>query len=166
MVRKASEMLSRRSFVSIQQGKGMQILAFKSAQKLGFVTSFSENLSEQGYDSTAGRNPSEFFSSSLAHRGRYACRPGGPTHVYRGCFISRRSPRFSPGQFSPIRDDSERNGAHRIDELARFVPGVRVQYRDRGSCGRYFCPVDDPQRGTAGFDAGWLAGAYYLVKHI
>jgi GntR family transcriptional regulator len=48
-VRKAVEMLAQQGFVYIRQGKGTQILDFKTTQKLGFVTSFSETLREQGY---------------------------------------------------------------------------------------------------------------------
>jgi len=51
-VRKAVEMLSQQGFVSIRQGKGTQVLDFKTTQKLGFVTSFSETLREQGYTVT------------------------------------------------------------------------------------------------------------------
>ncbi|HEY9593410.1 MAG TPA: GntR family transcriptional regulator [Spirochaetia bacterium] len=48
-VRKAVEMLAQQGFVSVRQGKGTQILDFRTTQKLGFVTSFSETLREQGY---------------------------------------------------------------------------------------------------------------------
>ena len=48
-VRKAMEMLAQRGFVHIKQGKGTEILDFKAIQKLGFVTSFSETLREQGF---------------------------------------------------------------------------------------------------------------------
>jgi GntR family transcriptional regulator len=47
-VRKAVEMLARQGFVSIRQGRGTQVVAFKATQKLGFVTSFSETLREKG----------------------------------------------------------------------------------------------------------------------
>lgn len=48
-VRKAVEMLGQQGFVYIRQGRGTQILDFKATQKLGFVTSFSETLREQGF---------------------------------------------------------------------------------------------------------------------
>jgi GntR family transcriptional regulator len=48
-VRKAVEMLAQQGFVYIRQGKGTQILDFKATQRLGFVTSFSETLVEQGF---------------------------------------------------------------------------------------------------------------------
>lgn len=48
-VRKAVEMLGQHGFVYIRQGRGTQILDFKATQKLGFVTSFSETLREQGF---------------------------------------------------------------------------------------------------------------------
>jgi GntR family transcriptional regulator len=48
-VRKAVEMLAQHGFVYIKQGKGTEILDFKATQRLGFVTSFSETLREQGF---------------------------------------------------------------------------------------------------------------------
>lgn len=51
-VRKAVEMLAQYGFVYIRQGRGTQILDFKATQKLGFVTSFSETLREQGFTVT------------------------------------------------------------------------------------------------------------------
>ena len=48
-IRKAVEMLGQQGFLYIKQGKGTQILDFKATQKLGFVTSFSETLREQGF---------------------------------------------------------------------------------------------------------------------
>jgi GntR family transcriptional regulator len=51
-VRKAVEMLEKHGFVYIRQGRGTQILDFKATQKLGFVTSFSETLREQGFTVT------------------------------------------------------------------------------------------------------------------
>ena len=51
-VRKAVEMLGQHGFVYIRQGRGTQILDFKATQKLGFVTSFSETLREQGFSVT------------------------------------------------------------------------------------------------------------------
>lgn len=48
-VRKAVELLSREGFVSIQQGKGTEVLDFKTTQKLQYVTSFSETLREKGF---------------------------------------------------------------------------------------------------------------------
>jgi GntR family transcriptional regulator len=51
-VRKAVEMLGQHGFVYIRQGRGTQILDFKATQKLGFVTSFSETLREQGFTVT------------------------------------------------------------------------------------------------------------------
>ena len=41
-----------RGFVYIKQGKGTEILDFKATQRLGFVTSFSETLREQGFTVT------------------------------------------------------------------------------------------------------------------
>jgi GntR family transcriptional regulator len=43
------EKLAQQGFVYIKQGRGTQILDFKATQKLGFVTSFSETLREQGF---------------------------------------------------------------------------------------------------------------------
>jgi GntR family transcriptional regulator len=51
-VRKAVEMLAQHGFVYIRQGKGTEVLDFKATQKLGFVTSFSETLREQGFTVT------------------------------------------------------------------------------------------------------------------
>ena len=51
-VRKAVEMLEKHGFLYIRQGRGTQILDFKATQKLGFVTSFSETLREQGFTVT------------------------------------------------------------------------------------------------------------------
>jgi GntR family transcriptional regulator len=51
-VRKAVELLGQQGFVYIRQGRGTQILDFKATQKLGYVTSFSETLREQGFTVT------------------------------------------------------------------------------------------------------------------
>jgi GntR family transcriptional regulator len=48
-VRKAVEMLAQEGFVSIQQGKGTEVLDFKATQKLQYITSFSETLREKGF---------------------------------------------------------------------------------------------------------------------
>ncbi len=51
-VRKAVEMLAKQGFVYIRQGRGTEVLDFKATQKLGYVTSFSETLREQGFTVT------------------------------------------------------------------------------------------------------------------
>lgn len=48
-VRKAVELLSQEGFVSIQQGKGTEVIDFKTTQRLQYVTSFSETLREKGF---------------------------------------------------------------------------------------------------------------------
>jgi GntR family transcriptional regulator len=48
-VRKAVEILAQEGFVSIQQGKGTEVLDFKATQKLQYVTSFSETLRDKGF---------------------------------------------------------------------------------------------------------------------
>jgi GntR family transcriptional regulator len=48
-VRRAVELLAQEGFVSIQQGKGTQVLDFKATQRLQYVTSFSETLREKGF---------------------------------------------------------------------------------------------------------------------
>jgi GntR family transcriptional regulator len=48
-VRRAVELLAQEGFVSIQQGKGTQVLDFKATQRLQYVTSFSETLQEKGF---------------------------------------------------------------------------------------------------------------------
>jgi GntR family transcriptional regulator len=63
-VRKAVEMLAQQGFVYIRQGKGTQILDFKTTQKLGFVTSFSETLREQGYTVTQAEIRVDFVTAS------------------------------------------------------------------------------------------------------
>ena len=61
-VRKAVEMLAQQGFVYIRQGKGTQILDFKATQRLGFVTSFSETLREQGFSVTQADIRVDFVS--------------------------------------------------------------------------------------------------------
>jgi GntR family transcriptional regulator len=63
-VRKAVEMLAQQGFVYIRQGKGTEILDFKTTQKLGFVTSFSETLREQGYTVTQADVRVDFITAS------------------------------------------------------------------------------------------------------
>lgn len=48
-VRKAVELLAGEGFVHIKQGRGTEVLDFKTTQKLQYVTSFSETLREQGF---------------------------------------------------------------------------------------------------------------------
>jgi GntR family transcriptional regulator len=48
-VRRAAELLAQEGFVSIQQGKGTEVLDFKATQRLQYVTSFSETLREKGF---------------------------------------------------------------------------------------------------------------------
>jgi GntR family transcriptional regulator len=62
-VRKAVEMLAQQGFVYIRQGKGTQILDFKATQRLGFVTSFSETLREQGFSVTQADIQVDFVSA-------------------------------------------------------------------------------------------------------
>jgi GntR family transcriptional regulator len=62
-VRKAVEMLAQQGFVYIRQGKGTQILDFKATQRLGFVTSFSETLREQGFTVTQADIRVDFVSA-------------------------------------------------------------------------------------------------------
>ena len=51
-IRKAVEMLAQQGFLYIRQGRGTEILDFKTTQKLHYVTSFSETLREQGFKVT------------------------------------------------------------------------------------------------------------------
>jgi GntR family transcriptional regulator len=62
-VRKAVEMLAQQGFVYIRQGRGTQILDFKVTQKLGFVTSFSETLREQGFAVSQAEISVDFVSA-------------------------------------------------------------------------------------------------------
>jgi GntR family transcriptional regulator len=48
-VRRAVELLAQEGFVSIQQGKGTEVLDFKATQRLQYVSSFSETLREKGF---------------------------------------------------------------------------------------------------------------------
>jgi GntR family transcriptional regulator len=48
-VRRAVELLAQEGFVSIQQGKGTEVLDFKATQRLQYVTSFSETLRDKGF---------------------------------------------------------------------------------------------------------------------
>jgi GntR family transcriptional regulator len=48
-IRKAIEMLSREGFVSVKQGKGTEILDYRTMQNLNYVSSISETLQEKGY---------------------------------------------------------------------------------------------------------------------
>jgi GntR family transcriptional regulator len=48
-VRRAVELLSQEGFLSIQQGKGTEVLDFKATQRLQYVTSFSETLRDKGF---------------------------------------------------------------------------------------------------------------------
>ena len=49
-VRRAVELLAQEGFVSIQQGKGTEVLDFKATQRLQYVSSFSETLQEKGFN--------------------------------------------------------------------------------------------------------------------
>ncbi len=49
-VRRAMEILSREKFVAIRQGRGTQVLEYKTQQDLNYVTSISETLKKRGYD--------------------------------------------------------------------------------------------------------------------
>lgn len=48
-LRKAMELLEQEGFVNIQQGRGTEVLDYKTTQKLNHVTSFSETLKAKGY---------------------------------------------------------------------------------------------------------------------
>ena len=48
-IRKAMELLEQGGFVKIQQGKGTEVLDYKTTQKLNIVTSFTETLESKGY---------------------------------------------------------------------------------------------------------------------
>jgi GntR family transcriptional regulator len=43
------ELLAQEGFVSIQQGKGTEVLDYKATQRLQYVTSFSETLRDKGF---------------------------------------------------------------------------------------------------------------------
>lgn len=49
-VRRAVELLSRDGYVKAQQGRGTQVLDYKTKQNLNVVTSFSETLIRKGHD--------------------------------------------------------------------------------------------------------------------
>jgi GntR family transcriptional regulator len=49
-LRKAMKMLEDEGFVDIQQGRGTEVLDYKTTQKLNQVTSFSETLKAKGYN--------------------------------------------------------------------------------------------------------------------
>lgn len=48
-IRKAMELLEQGGFVKIQQGKGTEVLDYKTTQKLNIVSSFTETLESKGY---------------------------------------------------------------------------------------------------------------------
>jgi GntR family transcriptional regulator len=48
-IRKAMELLEQGGFVKIQQGRGTEVLDYKTTQKLNIVTSFTETLESKGY---------------------------------------------------------------------------------------------------------------------
>jgi GntR family transcriptional regulator len=48
-LRKAMKLLEDEGFISIQQGRGTEVLDYKTTQKLNQVTSFSETLKARGY---------------------------------------------------------------------------------------------------------------------
>jgi GntR family transcriptional regulator len=48
-IRKAMELLEQGGFVNIQQGRGTQVLDYKTTQKLNIVSSFTETLESKGY---------------------------------------------------------------------------------------------------------------------
>lgn len=48
-VRKAMELLEQGGFVKIQQGRGTEVLDYKTTQKLSLVSSFTETLESKGY---------------------------------------------------------------------------------------------------------------------
>ncbi len=48
-VRKAVELLSGEGFVRVQQGRGTEVLDHRTSQKLNYVSSFMETLTERGY---------------------------------------------------------------------------------------------------------------------
>jgi len=48
-IRKTMELLEQGGFIKIQQGRGTEVLNFKTTQKLNIVSSFSETLESKGY---------------------------------------------------------------------------------------------------------------------
>jgi GntR family transcriptional regulator len=48
-IRKAMDLLEQGGFVIIQQGRGTEVLDYKTTQKLNIVTSFTETLESKGY---------------------------------------------------------------------------------------------------------------------
>jgi len=48
-LRKAMELLEQEGFINIQQGRGTEVLDYKTTQKLNYVTSFSETLEAKGF---------------------------------------------------------------------------------------------------------------------
>lgn len=48
-IRKTMELLEKEGFVKIQQGRGTEVLDYKTTQKLNYVTSFTETLKAKGY---------------------------------------------------------------------------------------------------------------------
>ena len=48
-VRKAMELLEQGGFVKIQQGRGTEVLDYRTTQKLNLVSSFTETLESKGY---------------------------------------------------------------------------------------------------------------------
>ena len=77
-VRKAVELLGQHGFVYIRQGRGTQILDFKATQKLGFVTSFSETLREQGFTVTQADIRVQTAPSARRTAGALGVAPGAP----------------------------------------------------------------------------------------
>jgi GntR family transcriptional regulator len=77
-VRKAVELLAQHGFVYIRQGRGTQILDFKATQKLGFVTSFSETLREQGFTVTQADVLVQTASASRRTADALGVEPGTP----------------------------------------------------------------------------------------
>ena len=48
-IRKAVELLAQESLVIAKQGKGTEVLNYRTTQRLNYITSFSQTLEEKGY---------------------------------------------------------------------------------------------------------------------
>ena len=63
-VRRAIDLLSREGLVYVKQGRGTQVLDYKTKQNLNYVTSISETLRQKGYEITSKSMYIDFIPAS------------------------------------------------------------------------------------------------------
>ncbi|MGE5495959.1 MAG: GntR family transcriptional regulator [Burkholderiales bacterium] len=143
-IRKAISLLSAEGYISVMQGRGMEVRDYSTTQKLNCVTSFTETLVQKGYKvSTQGIsierikagehiaeklkvNPSDY----VYHIERVQCADGKPIAIMENFLCTKLLPNFENKHrtFLSLYSILEKEYGLRIEEAYQTISSASANF--------------------------------------